>query len=291
LKDKVVGTVYATLHSRLVSAIVYHRYMRQAVGRLPALNRIYLDRISQHGWGVPHPFDRAHGTKTIGLVYEPAVHEDFNESGKGRYIYAGSQPSIVRAALRTLPALDSYTFVDFGCGKGRALIVASEFPFKEIIGVEYSPTLAEIARANAAVVRRRLPKRLPIRIETGDAAAYPLPAGNFVVFLYNPFGEDLIGQVVKSIESAIRAQSRSVFVIYLNPVYGRCLDASQSLTRYFAAQIPYAPEELGFGPDESDCVVIWQSASEARAPLPGADDAFETIVAGKRVIMVSTPAR
>lgn len=291
LRDKVVAAARATLNSRLVSRIVHHRYLRQALRRLPAMNRIYVNRISQHGFGVPHPFDRAHGTNTIGLIYERGVHEETNDRGKGRFVYAGSQPSIVRAALRTLPPLDTYTFVDLGCGKGRAVIIASEFAFKDIVGVEFSTTLAQIGQANAAIVRRRFPNRVPIRTEVGDAATYSLPAGNLVIYLYNPFGEDLIGRVVTSVESAIAAEHRAVFVIYLNPVYGHCFDASQSLTRYFAAQIPYAPEELSFGPDESDCVVIWQSAVQAVAPLPGADGAFEVVVAGQRTVMLSTPER
>jgi predicted RNA methylase len=40
------------------------------------------------------------------------------------------------------------TFVDIGSGKGRALIIAAEYAFKRIIGVEYSPSLATICRRN-----------------------------------------------------------------------------------------------------------------------------------------------
>ena len=40
-------------------------------------------------------------------------------------------------------AFEDYTFVDFGSGKGRALLLASEYPFKRILGLEFSPELTE----------------------------------------------------------------------------------------------------------------------------------------------------
>ncbi len=61
-------------------------------------------------------------------------------------LYIGSQPSIMRRALSALGPVERYDFLDLGCGKGRALIVAAEFPFRAITGVELSPALAAIAR-------------------------------------------------------------------------------------------------------------------------------------------------
>jgi SAM-dependent methyltransferase len=290
-KKKLNAAARAELQSPFMSTVVHHRRVRQAMRRLPALHRFYEANISQFGFGVLHPFDRAHGTRTSGLTHDRAVHVPMAGPGKGRFPYAGSQPSIVRSALRVLPSLDNFAFVDLGCGKGRALLVASEFPFKEIVGVEFLPQLAEFGRSNVAVVGKRFPQRVPIRIVTGDATTFPMPAGDFVVFLYNPFGEDLISRVVSNIETAIHESTRSVFVVYYNPIYGHCFDASRSLKRFFAREFAYAPEEMGFGPFESDCVVIWQSAATtARAPLPGADEPYEVVIPGTRAKMVSAPA-
>jgi hypothetical protein len=46
-------------------------------------------------------------------------------------------------------------------------------------------------------------------------------------------------------------------VVIINPVWGAVFDASSSLKRAHALTIPYAATEIGFGPDESDSVVIW----------------------------------
>lgn len=69
-------------------------------------------------------------------------------------------------------------------------------------------------------------------------------------------------------------------MIYYNPVHGHCFDGSRALARYFAANLPYSPVEMGYGPDVADCVVIWQGGgmapahdkadAEIKITLPGA---------------------
>jgi len=41
-----------------------------------------------------------------------------------------------------------YTFIDYGSGKGKAMLMASDHPFKSIVGLEYAPGLHEVAAAN-----------------------------------------------------------------------------------------------------------------------------------------------
>ena len=43
---------------------------------------------------------------------------------------------------------DRFTFVDFGAGKGRVLMMACEYPFKQVIGVELSRKLHATASRN-----------------------------------------------------------------------------------------------------------------------------------------------
>jgi SAM-dependent methyltransferase len=189
------------------------------------------------------------------------------------------RPSIIRLALNTLPALPECTFIDLGCGKGRPLLVASEYPFRSVIGVELSPSLVLDARKNAATLSQQFSRRAPIKVEQHDAGQFPLPAGNTVIFLYNPFGQEVVARIVSRIEDALATGGGTKFVIYYNPVYGRSFDGSRAFARYFAANLPYAPEELGYGPDVADGVVIWQGGgmapahdnadAEIRITLPG----------------------
>ena len=174
--------------------------------------------LVETGWNRKHPFDRANGTDTSGMV--PVSDLSLSETASAHAVcYAGSQPSIVRYSLAVLPPLDRFNFVALGCGKGRVLVVASEFPFVDIVGVELSSTLIGIARANAKIVSRNFPTRPEIRVVESDAASYLLPAGDLVLYLYHPFGEPVVAKVVQALEAAIASQRlRQVFVVYYNPL-------------------------------------------------------------------------
>jgi len=264
-----------------IKQVLFHPRVRTTIQTWPGLHTVY-----GKGWDLLHPFDRAHGTDTSGYVgTEDLPSSPFDASRQ--HVYGGSQPGIIRSALGMLPSLEGFTFVDLGCGKGRPLLVATEFPFRDLVGVELSSQLAADAQKNAAVFRQRFPDRVPVRVENGDASIFAYPPGHLVVFLYNPFGAEVIAKVVAGIEAALAAEERTIFVVYYNPVHGVCMDASPVLKRYFAATLPYADDELGFGPDEEDSVVIWQPISAGR-PLAGADARIVVTRPGYRAELASS---
>ena len=248
--------------SPLVSEMIHRASAKRILRLLPGSHLLY-----GNGWDRLHPFDRLHGTDTSGIVLakELPAHEAARDHA---ICYAGSQPSILRHALSTLPDIASSCFLDLGCGKGRALLVASELPFASIVGVELSPALAEIARRNANHLALRYPSRPAVRIVEADAGSFPLPAGNLVVYLYHPFGPEVMEKVVAAVEAALSAPGRVVHVIYYNPVAGQCFDNSPYLHRHFAGMLPYAAEELGYGPDQEDLVIIWQGGATTTPAAP-----------------------
>ena len=248
------------------SRVLRSPFVRRSLGKLPGVRRLLPGGNSLAAWGRLHPFDAAHGTDTSGFV--PLADLDHLQDARAdARPYAGSQPSILRAALQALPLLDSFTFVDLGCGKGRPLLIASELPFRDIVGVELSASLVGIAERNAALIAQRFPLRTPIRVVLADATRFEFPAGNLVIFLYNPFGDNAIAEVAAAVDTAIANNpGRVVYVVYYNPVAGHRFDASPLLRRYLAATLPYGADELGYGPDTEDPVVIWQGGA-AHAPL------------------------
>jgi SAM-dependent methyltransferase len=231
--------------------------------RIPVLRRLY------GGWSRPHPFDRSHGIDTSGFVPAgecasgdvPATQINF---------YSGSQPSIVRTALASLPEPGHYAFVDIGCGKGRPLVVASEFGFGRVIGVELAPQLARVARANAETVAARHPDRTPIEVLVGDATTVMPPGQRVVYYLYNPFSRPLVQRLVANVERQLQQGLQHVFFVCYNPVHGDVLDQSPHFARWSASTLRYAADELGYGPDIEDTVVIWQSRPERYAPQAAA---------------------
>ena len=119
-------------------------------------------------------------------------------------------------ALRFLGVSDRDTFVDFGCGKGRVVHQAAKRPFRRVIGVEISPALAEIARANLATRRHR--HRCPnVEIVVADAKEFPVPDDLTIAYFWHPFTGETLEAVLRGIIDSIDRHPRRVRLIYLGP--------------------------------------------------------------------------
>jgi SAM-dependent methyltransferase len=259
----------ASVRSRLrtiVRDILYVPAIKKSIETIPVIQKIYAP--SQR----THPIDRIYGISTSGVVPVEEIHPD--PSLRSLIIaYAGSQPSIVRRGVSALGDLRDYAFVDLGCGKGRVTTVASEFPFREVTGVELSAALTATARANAATVARRFPDRPKVTIAEANVVNFPLPAGKLVFFNYHAFGPELIAQIVARFEAALACgELPHMFFVYYNPVHPQAFDDSPALARFYVEQIPYDKSEIGFGPDRDDVVAVWQSVrGSTLSPHQGAD--------------------
>lgn len=252
--------------SRLLAALSQPPW-RQILERMPIVGR------QMRGWRRTHPIDDALGIETSGFLPASMLAD---EASRDKLIkpYAGCQPSALRAALAVLPDVSDYTFVDLGCGKGRALAVASEFPFKTVVGIELSERLAAIASENARILAARDPQRTAISVVVGDAIEHDidLPLGPRVVyFLYNPFDERQLETFLRHVTGPVRRSVEHLFVLYYNPVVGHVVDRSDQLVRFSAENYAVDAAERDFGPVTSDTVVMWQSLPPAFPPRTGAD--------------------
>lgn len=257
--------------------MAYAPAAKKILKRIPVVRGLY------PSWERTHPFDLQYGIDTSGYLPVEKIHRDKDLVAKINP-YGGSQPGIVRKALAALGDVKDYALTDIGCGKGRVTVVASEFPFKEVLGVELSAQLAKVAHENAEKVISSFKNRPPIKILQGNALEFPLPKGNLVVFMYHSFQKELTVQMVKRLEAALAAGTEHLFVVYYNPVFGEVFDASPAFTRWFASTLPYDASEIGYGPDVDDSVVIWQSVGGARrTPHARAEREIVTVTPNWRV--------
>ena len=173
---------------------------------------------------ITHPFDLKFGTDTSGyLGPEELVTGQLNDSLNCGY--SAIAPSVFREAMRrwreTLPPafgrVEAYSFVDAGCGKGRALFLAAELPFRKIIGIEINPQLARIAERNVACWRRTAGTKRNIRVMQGDATNFRWPRPPLLVYLYNPFDCSLVAEMAEKL-SADASGYGTVDLLYVNPV-------------------------------------------------------------------------
>ena len=114
---------------------------------------------------------------------------------------------------------EPFTFVDIGSGKGRALMMASAYPFQKIIGVELLPELHRIAQEN--IQRYANPAKRCQDLETlcGDATSFDFPTDPLVVYMFHPLPEGRFTTVIDNLERSWQETPRPVYVIYANPIF------------------------------------------------------------------------
>ncbi|HJT71731.1 MAG TPA: methyltransferase domain-containing protein [Terriglobales bacterium] len=111
-----------------------------------------------------------------------------------------------------------FTFIDIGSGKGRALLLAAEYGFRRIIGVELLPELHQAAEENLRQMDG-IPQKAAIELVCGDATEFTLPNEPSVIFLFNPLPLPALRKLVKGIEASLQTAPRSLYIAYANPVH------------------------------------------------------------------------
>lgn len=111
-----------------------------------------------------------------------------------------------------------FTFIDLGSGKGRALLMASQYPFRRVIGVELLPDLNSIAQQNILAFKHEAQRCFALESICQDAREYEFPAEPLLVYLFNPFVESGLEQVVGNLGQSLQEHPREVVVLYHNPL-------------------------------------------------------------------------
>jgi SAM-dependent methyltransferase len=124
-----------------------------------------------------------------------------------------------------------FTFVDLGSGKGRTLLMAADYAFRSIVGVELLPALHRAAQDNLSKYRSESQKCFAIESICADATIFPFPDEPTLLFLFNPFPESGLRRVIANLEQSLREHPRKVYVLYHNPLLESVLSGSAALTK------------------------------------------------------------
>ncbi len=195
-----------------------------------------------------HPFDRRHGVDTSGLVYADALAtghpNDFYSEG-----YYATAPSLFHGALArwrvTLsgPSIEDYTFVDLGCGKGRVLMMAVEYPFRSIVGVELNATLTRIARRNLAKWMRSPRACRVVSVVEGDVLQLPVPEGPVVLFLFNSFEAEMVQKLLNRLAENSQTRTTPIDLIYIHPEHDNLVRQTAGVASLFDENISFSAED------------------------------------------------
>ena len=141
---------------------------------------------------VADDFDRRHGVETAGTVEASAIGIADELHLQHAIRYVPIREPVLRALLdHTLRdrSAETLAFVDLGCGKGRALLIAARYPFRRVLGVEIGASHVQIARQNVQNVLERAAglRCRDIRVEHASATDFDYPDSDLLVYMYRPF--------------------------------------------------------------------------------------------------------
>ena len=134
-------------------------------------------------------------------------------------------------AQNTKINFNDFTFIDLGSGKGRTLLMAADYSFRRILGVELLPSLNQIAQQNLAQYHSESQKCFAIESICADATTFALPEGALVIYLFNPFPESGVRRALANLENALGADPRAIYVVYHNPQQETVLTETGRLKR------------------------------------------------------------
>ena len=168
--------------------------------------------------------DRRHGVATTRQVWD----RELGIEDQRNHWYVATDYQTVRSALRHVhvrPLED--VFVDFGSGKGRIVMIAAGYPFRRVMGVEFSPELHRIAEQNLAALRRRACGE--VKLVLSDATQWQMPDDATVLYFFNPFEGEILVKVFANIQDSFQRNPRKITVVYVRP------------ERFFEKQVAWEP--------------------------------------------------
>jgi SAM-dependent methyltransferase len=153
-------------------------------------------------------------------------------------IYMPVSYSLLTKLLSALPVNGRNHLFDYGCGKGRALCVAAHAGFKKVSGVDFSPEFCSKALQNLESTARRI-HSFSYQVQQGRAENTELPDDVDCVFLFNPFDETTLNQVLAKVKESNRRQPRPIHLIYVNPLYRNLLARHGFVELYHTREMVY----------------------------------------------------
>jgi hypothetical protein len=226
-------------------AVWLHRQVRRSLRRRGVLG------TARHALVVvaDAAFDPIYGVDTGGHIHPRSLHDVDSDTR----IY-GNEYTATRWLLfkQMICASDieaqRYTFVDYGSGKGRVLLLASQLPFRRVIGVEYSPTLQRIADQNLRVARFANRRSGPVELVRMNAVRFSIPEDPMVLYFFNPFARQIMERVRDNLARSYEINPRSIVVIYHTPAHPNVWDAVDFLERHAWSSdyVIYKSAESGF---------------------------------------------
>jgi SAM-dependent methyltransferase len=146
--------------------------------------------------------------------------------------YQPTDEPLFRQMMASLPInFSDFVFIDLGSGKGRTLLMASEYPFRRIVGVEIVTELHRAALANIADYKSGTQACKQIDAVCADARLYSLPEDPLLIYLFNPLPEAGLRDLLENLQQSLQRNPRPAWLVYGNALLESVLAQAGFLQR------------------------------------------------------------
>lgn len=164
-------------------------------------------------------FDRKHNVTTQAVLFLSDLDpEAVGDAGAHATHYQAVPVADFHALIRCVPheAIVRSSFVDIGAGMGRAVLLASTYPFRSVRGIEISPGLCEVAGENVRDATELRRACSDVAVVHDDARLWNYPTGDVVAFMYNPFDGEGVAAALGALLH--RRDAGETWLLYHTPV-------------------------------------------------------------------------
>ncbi len=139
--------------------------------------------------------------------------------GQFHSAYQPTDPALFNEMMSGLKiSFREFTFIDMGSGKGRVLLMAADYPFHRIVGVELFPALHRVAQENLKAYHSDSQRCFTLETVCGDAREFVFPPEPILLYLFNPLPERALIDVITNLDHSLGQSPRVVYVLYHNPL-------------------------------------------------------------------------
>jgi hypothetical protein len=148
-------------------------------------------------------FDCRYGVDTTGIVALKELTISSPNEANGVF-YEPTPQVFFNAVISSLPIqFNEFVFVDLGSGKGRILLQASSLPFIDVVGVEFSEELHEIAIRNISIYTAKQRAKSEISAILSDVLEYEFPDNNLILYTFNPFDSFVFSKLIQRLKHQV----------------------------------------------------------------------------------------
>lgn len=117
---------------------------------------------------------------------------------------------------------DVTSIIDLGSGKGRVMMAAPHFGFKNITGIDFAKELCEQAIVNMKEKEKQFPQ-IKWKVINENVENYNIKAEDSVFFMFNPFRRVVLKEFLKKLDASCNDFPRTIYFLYASPQYQKLL--------------------------------------------------------------------